>query len=154
MSLQQWLDNSWIKSIEPSRQEVAGLLAIAEREIADAALAGMSSDGRFEHAYNAVRSLSQLALHAAGFAVPKGGRQHEWTIGSLKYTLAGDWVEKADHFDYCRRLRNKSLYDRSGMTQQRDADDLLCEATKLMAAVQAWLEKDHPRLIDEDASRS
>ena len=32
MSLQQWLDNAWIRSVEPSAQVVSNLLAVARRE--------------------------------------------------------------------------------------------------------------------------
>lgn len=148
MSLQQWLENSWIRRVDSSPQEINGLLRIAEREVADARLTDISCDGRFEHAYNAVRSLAQLALHASGFLVPKGQRQHERTIESLKYTLGPDWADETDYFDQCRRLRNKSLYDRSGMVQQRGADDLLAGAEKLLAAVRTWLEEDHPNMAD------
>lgn len=47
MSLQQWLDNSWITKSTPSREEIAGLVQIAERNLADASLEGLSPDGRF-----------------------------------------------------------------------------------------------------------
>ena len=148
MSLQQWLENSWIRRVDTSTQEIAGLLQIAERETADARLPGISCDGRFEHAYNAVRSLAQLALHASGHVVPKGVRQHERTIESLKFTLGQDWSDEADYFDQCRRSRNKSLYDRAGMIQQRDADELLARAENLEPAVRAWLRDNHPDALD------
>ncbi len=148
MSLQQWLENSWISQVEPAtKAEAAGLLAIADREIADASLDGISPDGRFALAYNAVRALGQLALRAAGFIVTKGMRQHERTIESLKFTLGGGWTDEVDYLDQCRRLRNKSQYDRSGQMQQRDADDLLASAVKLRTSVLKWLEENHPALI-------
>ncbi len=77
MSLPQWLANSWIRKTARSAEHVGDLLAIADRQIADAGLAGISADGRFTHAYDAVRTLCEIALHAAGFGVPKGERQHE-----------------------------------------------------------------------------
>ena len=68
MSLHQWPDDGWIGKIEPSQQEVTSLLRIADRELNDASVAGLSPDGRLEHAYAAVRVLCQVALHAGGYA--------------------------------------------------------------------------------------
>ncbi len=146
MSLQQWLHNSWIALTQPSAARTADLLAIANRELADASLAGISPDGRFDHAYAAVRALCELALQACGYGVPKGTRQHERIIESLKLTLDGEWSQEADYFDRCRRWRHQSLYDRSGVAQQRDADELLSKAKDLLNAIEAWLRQTHPEL--------
>lgn len=147
MSLQQWLDNSWIRSITPSAQEIDGLLGIADREIADASLEGISADGRFDHAYSAVRALCEAALHASAYTVPKDSRKHERTIESLKLTLDAEWVEDADYFDQCRRRRHQSLYERSDVTQPADADELLARAKRLLTAVREWLQREHAHLI-------
>ena len=147
MSLQQWLDNAWVIQVEASGQDVANLVAIARREIADASLEGISTDGRFVHAYDAVRSLCEAALHASGFRVPKGGRKHERDIESLKFTLGGRWANEVDFFDRCRRSRHKTLYERIGLVQQKDADDLLQAAKELLAAVETWLQSHHPALV-------
>jgi len=125
---------------------VSDLFAIADREISDASLDGMSPDGRFDHAYDAVRSLCELALHACGYQVPKGPGKHQRLIESLKFTLAGEWIGGADFFDRCRRRRHKSKYERSGVAQQSDADDLLREAQRLLATVKEWLKRNHPDL--------
>ena len=147
MSLQQWRENDWIVDVDPSAQEVANGLAIARRDIADASLTGMSSDNRFAHAYNAVRALCDLALHASGYRVPKSGRGHERAIGSLKFTLGAEWAEQTDYFDRCRRKRHQSMYDRSGATQPKDADELLEAARNLLDAVQDWLRRRHGGLM-------
>jgi hypothetical protein len=44
-------------------------------------------------------------------------------------------------------LRHQSIYDRTGVVQQADADDLLATARKLDAEVRAWLEEHHPELL-------
>jgi len=147
MSLQQWLDNAWIETTKRSAEAVSSLLGVADREIADASLTEISPDGRFAHAYTAVRGLCELALHATGYCVPKGARQHERVIESLKFTLGGVWVEEADFFDRCRRIRNESLYDRAGIVQHQDADELLAAARKLQVAIQDWLQSEHLDLV-------
>ncbi len=147
MSLQQWHENGWIHEIKPSAAEVANLLDLARREIGDGALEGISSDGRFEHAYTAVHALCQTALHASGYAVVKGGRGHERTLESSRLTLGGQWSDLADYFDQCRRMRHRLIYERSGVTQQQDANELLSAAKQLQAAVKNWLQDNHTDLV-------
>ena len=147
MSLQQWADNSWIKAVEPSVVAMSDLLAVAAREIADASIEGISVDGRFAHAYNAVRTLCGAALHAAGFTVPKGQREHERMIDSLQFTLGEEWIANVDYFHQCRRLRHQALYERQGVTQRSDADELLETAIRLQQAVREWLQRNHPDLL-------
>ncbi len=151
MSLQQWHKNAWIHPVESSAMEVSSLLDLAQREITDGSLEGISSDGRFEHAYNAVRTLCQLALHAAGYAVPKGDSSHQRALETLKFTLGSKWSSEADHFEHCRRMRRQMVYERSGVTQPKDADELLAGAKKLHAAVQEWLQDNHPNLVGGQA---
>ena len=126
---------------------MADLVVIADREISDASLDGMSIDGRFNHAYDAVRALAEAALHAAGYIVPKGARKHERLIESLRFTVSGDIAKEVDFLDRCRRSRHKSLYERGGVLSQRDADELLEAARKLLTAVCNWLEANHADLM-------
>jgi len=44
MSLQNWAEHGWLRSHTTSRQEIADLLAIADRDIADAGSGGISTD--------------------------------------------------------------------------------------------------------------
>ena len=147
MSLRQWLDNAWLKQITPSAQVVESLLAIAEREIGDASLDGISVDGRFDHAYDAIRSLCEAALRASGYDVPRGGRKHEHVIASLEFTVDGQWTDEVDLLDRARRLRHQSLYERIGVVQRQDADDLLATARRLLEATRRWLQETHPELV-------
>lgn len=149
MSLQQWLENSWIVRADPSKVNAADLLGLVDRDIADGSLEKISSDGRFEHAYSAMRTLCQLALHAEGYRVHKGQPGHERVIESLKYTLGPEWNDQADYFDLCRRTRNSLMYDRADVVSQTDADELLESAKKLREAVIAWLRSKHTDLVPE-----
>ena len=44
-------------------------LSIVDRELADAGIVAVSSDGRLTHAYNAALTLCRIALLAAGYRV-------------------------------------------------------------------------------------
>ena len=146
MSLEQSLEKSWVNKTERSAHEVSNLLDIASREIADASLEGISSDGRFAHAYAAVRALCEIALHACGYTLPKGERKHERAIESLNFTIGPEWSNSVDFFDRCRRLRHRATLDCSGVAQPKEADDLLEEAQRLLDAVKVWLAEEHPDL--------
>lgn len=74
MSLKQWADNGWLRPHNPSRQEVAGLLAIVERDLADAG-GNISPDWRFGIAYNGALKVCTILLHALGFR-PERTLQH------------------------------------------------------------------------------
>lgn len=53
MSLGAWPRNSWLVEHQTSGEEIAALLAIVERDLANAKVAGLSEDWRFNIAYNA-----------------------------------------------------------------------------------------------------
>lgn len=149
MSLEQWRKNKWLMDVTPSAQAVRNLMGVADREIADASLEGISSDGSFDHSYDAVRCLCELALHVMGYTVAKGQWKHQRLIQSLQFTLGGKWIEQIDFLDRCRRKRHQSIYERSGVVQQGDADDLLATAELLRGDVRDWLRRNHPQLYED-----
>ena len=72
MSLEQWQRNGWLQPSDPTLPEIAQLVRVVDREISDAGASGLSSDGRFMHAYDAALVLCKVALRAEGYLVPKG----------------------------------------------------------------------------------
>jgi len=67
MSLEQWAADGWVRRHTTSRQEIAGLFAIVERDLQDASKKGISADWRFGIAYNAALKLCTVLLHASGY---------------------------------------------------------------------------------------
>jgi uncharacterized protein (UPF0332 family) len=136
----------------PTPRGVQVLLEIARREISDASLEGISEDGRFEHAYDAIRSLAEVALLAKGYFVPKGGNKHERLIDSLRFTLGEPLLdkEKVDYFDRCRRMRHKTMYERSGLIGEAGANTILHEAQNLLEQVDGWLQAERPDLVQPE----
>ncbi len=74
MSLHDWAESGWLKPHKTGRQEVAGLLGIVERDLADAGQ-GISADWKFGIAYNAALRLCTILLHAEGYR-PERTLQH------------------------------------------------------------------------------
>lgn len=86
MSLRDWLRNSWLVEHKTSPEQIAGLLAGVERDLANAIVAGLSDDWRLNIAYNAALQAATAALAAAGFRAAR--EQHHYrTVQSLALTI-------------------------------------------------------------------
>ena len=53
MSLADWAKNGWLRPHKTSKEEIANLLEIVERDLKDASAKGLSDDWKFGIAYNA-----------------------------------------------------------------------------------------------------
>lgn len=145
MSLVDWLRNSWLVEHKTSAEEIAGLLAIVERDLANAKLAGLADDWKFNIAYNAALQAATAALSAAGYRA--GRDQHHYrTIQSLSLTIG--WVAaKVDRFDRLRKKRNIVGYETAGVVSDREAREMYELAVGLRDDVLAWLKKEHATLL-------
>jgi hypothetical protein len=148
MSLQNWLQIGHLNNHQPTVAEVRNLLGVVDRELADAAVAGLSDDGRFTHAYDAALLLCKLALHVSGYELQKRAPGHHslW-INSLELTLGDGQKGTLIHLSKCSKLRHTTLYDQSGVVGKQDADDLLEAARQLRADVLQWLRSQHSALV-------
>jgi hypothetical protein len=144
MSLQQWANNGWLRPHTSSAQEVANLLAIVERDLADAA-GEISADWRFGIAYNAALKLRTVLLHASGFR-PEKNLAHYRTLAAPPLILGSARKADADYLEACRTKRNIVEYDRAGASTHEDAAELAAFVRELHVDVLAWLRKNHPHL--------
>ena len=145
MSLGDWLRNSWLVEHETSPEEIASLLAIVERDLANAKLAGLSEDWSLAIAYNAALQAATAALSAAGFRAAR--EQHHYrTIQSLALTI--DWpAAKVDRFDRFRKKRNIIGYETARVVSEREAQEMHELAVALRQDVLAWLGTQHAKLL-------
>jgi hypothetical protein len=67
MSLQSWLQNSWLVHHTTSPEEITNLLAISDRNLAACQVKQLPADWRFTIAYNAGLQAATAALAAAGY---------------------------------------------------------------------------------------
>lgn len=137
------------KTIQPhstSRNEIAALRTIVERDLQDAALKALSADRRFATAYNAALQLSQITIHCAGYRVKIGGGHHQKTFEAVRVAIDTPEVQDlADYFDLCRRKRNDIDYDAAGIVSETDADELLAKAGEFQNLVEKLIRKDYPQ---------
>jgi len=147
--LEQWLGNAWLKAVPTSRQEIANLLSIVDRDMKDATGA-ISPDWQFGIAYNAALKLCTVLVRAQGFRAAHG-LQHYRTIMAMPLILGASKNDDARYLDTCRSKRNKVEYDYVGGATAEDAKELLDFVNELRAEVLAWLSDHHPELIEAPA---
>jgi uncharacterized protein (UPF0332 family) len=147
MSLQDWVDEGHLKEHTASCDEIEKLLAVFERDMADASVKSVSTDRRFATAYNAALMMARAALAASGYRT-SGEANHLWTIQSLAFTLKPDnrFIEKFDKF---RKKRNLSDYEMIGVVSEYEANETLNMARELHDMLIEWLQQNHPELLAE-----
>lgn len=146
MSLQNWLNNGWLTEHQSSSQEIAELLAVADRDLADCRTSGLSPDWQLSIAYNAALQTATAALAASGYRATRENH-HYRIIQSLVYTIKAD-TELVALFDQFRKKRNISGYDHVGMISNQEATEMFDLARRLRRNVEEWLCANYPDLME------
>ena len=144
MSLEQWAKNGWLRPHKSSRQEIANLLEIVDRDLKDAE-SNISSDWQFGIAYNAALKLCTILLHASGYR-PEQKLGHYRTVTALPLILGEEQNDNAEYLDVCRGKRNTVEYDAAGAVTRDEARELISFAKEMRQGVLDWLKKSHPNL--------
>jgi len=145
MSLQQWLENGWLRRHQTSKREIANLLKIIDRDLKDAE-GGISEDWRFGIAYNAALKLCTILLYGEGYR-PEKNLQHYRTLQALPLILGKDRKADAEYLETCRSKRNIVEYEYVGAATDRDVIELIEFVRELKSSVTTWLKEHHPELI-------
>jgi hypothetical protein len=146
LSLQDWLENGRLGTHKSSSREIADLLRAVDRDLADAQIQDLSTDRRFAVAYGAALLSATAALAASGFRAPHEGH-HYWTIQSLAFTMQID-DKTIRKFNGFRKKRNITDYEMIGMVSEQEVEEMIFLAQKLRIAVEKWLCKHHPNLME------
>ncbi|WP_175821995.1 DNA-binding protein [Burkholderia sp. BCC0419] len=145
MTLQNLLGVS-LDAVQPDREQTMRLFAAAERNLADAQLAGLSNENRFDAAYKAIMQLAMLALHANGFrTMTSRPGHHQTAIQTLPQTI-GLPVVRMIVLDALRKQRNLSDYS-GDVVQASAVNECFASATALMKDVKAWVTTNKPELL-------
>jgi hypothetical protein len=134
----------WVKQHQPSRQEIADPLGVADRDLQACQTAGLVADWRFNIAYNAALQLAAAALAASGYEASRTAH-HVRVIHSLEFTLRLD-SGTITTFDTFRKKRNEADYEKAGVISDTEAAEVLAFAKRLRKEVEAWIAKNHPQL--------
>lgn len=146
MSLESYSRNRWIRSHETSPREIADLLAIADRDVAQSQTPGLAPEWCFDIAYNAVLQLATAALAAAGYRAERENK-HQRTIECLEYTV-GIERKRVLFLDTCRRKRHTAIYERVGAISEGEANEMIAVARRLRKEVADWIREKRPQLLE------
>jgi HEPN domain-containing protein len=145
VSLQDWLKSRWLIEHQTSRQEMADLLGMADRDLAQCRTPHLSPDWQLNIAYNAALQVATAALAATGYRAAREAH-HYRVIQSLAYTIKPDagLIAQLDKF---RKKRNISGYERAGAVSEQEAKEMFALAKHLRDEVEKWLRSNHPELL-------
>lgn len=152
MTLNQWLENGWLRRHAPKPREISDLLKIVGRDLSDARERKISNDWRFGIAYNAALKLCTMLLYAEGYRTERT-LQHYRTIQSLPLILGKGRTEDSQYLDVCRSKRNMAEYDQVGVVSEQDADELIEFCLDLRQVVLDWMQINHPDLLHTDIGK-
>lgn len=139
------LEGRTLEAIKPDKATIRRLLAAAERNIADAHVAEVSHETRFDAAYKAIMQLANLALQANGYRTLTSVPGHHRTMIQLLSKTVGVDVKSVIVLDALRKQRNVADYsgDPVSETTMRDC---IAQAVALLSQIQMWLAKNHPEM--------
>jgi hypothetical protein len=145
MSFESWVKNSWLERLQSDAGEIARLLALADRRLADyqkAVSAKLSPDVQLGLAYDAIRVCGTAALRAAGYRVIRGNNEHYRTIEALEFSIDPE-RKIIPTLDKLRKKRNTGSYDDFGLVSQGEADACGKMAVRMRKEVDDWTQKNH-----------
>ena len=128
-----------------SKEEIANLFAISDRDLAACQTKNLPADWRFAIAYNAALQAATAALAAAGYRAGRDSHHHR-VIQSLEFTLVPQ-RKMIDTFDKFRKKRNLSSYDVAGAVSDKEAHEMFELASILRAKVEGWIRKNYSKLL-------
>jgi len=144
-SLKHWASNGWVREQTTSPEEIGELLAVVARSHEDC-LAPISTDARFQIAYQAALTLGTVLVRACGYRVERESH-HYRTLQAIALILGDAYVVDCQFLDECRKKRNELSYCRVGIVTDRDTIDLVAAASRLRDDVARWLAEQHPELL-------
>ena len=144
MAYRHLLREGRLRTHRTAANEIARLFAVAERDLADAAVRQLSPDRRFATAYNAVLQAATIIMYSEGYRT-RGTGHHATTFDFLAL-VDERFSDLSAYFHDCRRKRNIADYVGVGYVSETEATELVREAAIFVAQVRQWLRRHHPEL--------
>jgi hypothetical protein len=146
MTWRDLLKEGRVEAHKPALAEVDAQLRAARRSLADASVAGLSSEGRFQFAYNAALDLATITILATGHRVKTRVGHHQLTFEAAGVALGKEAGTILGYFDLARRRRNIISYEGDEVSESSSAE-LLTQASRFATLVEEWLKRNHPELV-------
>lgn len=145
MSLENWVQNAWLRRQATSPTEIQQLLKIVDRDLRDSNAKGISADSRFAIAFNSALQSATVALRASGYRTAGQGH-HVRVIDSLPLTIGAD-SQLVQKLQALGRKRNTCFYDMAGAVSDTELREMTAVAISLRDRVLEWLRKHHSELL-------
>ncbi|TQD45914.1 DNA-binding protein [Lysobacter aestuarii] len=127
---------------------VRKLLESARRNLADAGVAEISADNRFDAAYKCIMQCAMLGLWANGYRTSTSQPGHHQTAIQCLALTMGVSRDDVIVLDALRRQRNVTDYEGDPVSDAVLAS-CLDEAAKLLGHTEHWLRNSHPALMGD-----
>ena len=142
MSLENLVGRT-LERIKPDSSAVSRLVSAAQRNIADAHIAQVSAENRFDAAYKAIMQLANAALQANGYRTLTSKPGHHMTmIQTLPQTVGLD-SDTMIILDALRKQRNVADYS-GDIVPESAVTECITHAEKLYQVVNVWIKKNRP----------
>ena len=126
-------------SREPTNPgEIRRLVDAATRRLEDAANASIHPETRLEQAYHAILNCALVALRADGLRAVNAPGKHRFALESLADTL-GTAPDLIAYFQQLRDMRHRDIYEGSIHVSEREAEDAVADASRLLEHLRTWL---------------
>jgi hypothetical protein len=145
MSLQNLVGRT-LERVAPERAAIARMLVAAERNLADAGLAALSAESRFDAAYKAIMQCAMVALRANGYrTLTSQPGHHQTVLQSLPLTI-GLPSDRMIVLDALRKQRNLADYEGNPVAAGT-VTECIAQAKRLYGDVKTWLAANKPELL-------
>lgn len=146
MTLENLLAIHKLQRFEASAIGVQRLLAAAERNLADAGIAALSTENRFDAAYKTIMQCAMIGLWGNGYRTSTSQPGHHQTALQVLPKSLGVAPDVAIVLDALRKQRNLNDYEGDPVTDAAMAE--CCEqARRLLDDTRKWLRENRPDLL-------
>ena len=145
MSLANLVKIKQLQAHNPSRDAVQRLLEAAKRNLADAHIAEVSAENRFDAAYKCIMQCAMLALWVNGYRTSTSQPgNHQTAIQTLPTTIGLEQTTVIV-LDALRKQRNVSDYEGDPISDQA-VIECIKQAELLHQNISAWISKNRADL--------
>ena len=146
MSLANLLKINKLQVHSPTRDAVLRLLEAANRNLADAHIAEVSAENRFDAAYKCIMQCAMLALWVNGYRTSTSQPGHHQTAIQTLPTTIGLEQSTVIVLDALRKQRNVSDYEGDPVSDQA-VIECIKQSEELYRNINAWINKNRADLV-------
>ena len=146
MTLENLLAIHKLHSFEASPEGIQKLLAAAERNLADAGIAALSPENRFDAAYKAIMQCAMIGLWANGYRTSTSQPGHHQTALQALPKTMGVSQDEVIVLDALRKQRNLNDYEGDPISDAA-VSECLKQAKQLLEHTRQWLQQHHPEFL-------